>query len=602
MNRRNLLLYGTDELPTPLRRFDCGPLGFMVDGSSIRYVTWRGSEVLRAISFIVRDARWGTYAPAIRDLRTNEAFGSLKIAYRASIDGTEGDFGYDAQIVCSSDGTLTFDCSGASRSGLRTNRTGFVVLHAIEGVAGGRVVVEHASGGHDQTRFPELVSPSQPIFDIRSLTHSSAPGVTVTVTMEGEAYEMEDQRNWTDASFKTYVRPLAKGFPYTIRSGEPVEQRVTVRVVETTRALGTQAERRTTVTIGGQAGTMPEVGLALASWSDLPVIESIYLVGRIDLTTGLSELPTAPDGAVVDLDVVIPGHDPDAELRRLAGLSFTPRRILVVPRRDRQSRPANETPAGDASYAEIVAAARRSFPRSEIGGGTLMNFTEFNRNRPPPGIDFISHSTSAIVHAADDHSVMETHEALASVIATARSIAPGATYRLGPATIGAPRDFYPAPPAANPDNVRKPTAEADPRQRGLFGAAFAIGYAAAAARAGVDALTLGCTSGPAGIADAGRPYPVATAIAWLAELAGRPRLEARAPEGLAVIAGDSVLGPILLLANVTAEPRTFSINASIEHASVLDVRALEQSHRPRDIACDGAVTLDAYAILRATIL
>src|SRR5690606_10860911 len=101
----------------------------------------------------------------------------------------------DAQIVCSSDGTLTFDCSGASRSGLRTNRTGFVVLHAIEGVAGGRVVVEHASGGHDQTRFPELVSPNQPIFDIRSLTHSSAPGVTVTVTMEGEAYEMEDQRN-----------------------------------------------------------------------------------------------------------------------------------------------------------------------------------------------------------------------------------------------------------------------------------------------------------------------------------------------------------------------------------------------------------------------
>ena len=27
--------------------------------------------------------------------------------------------------------------------------------------------------------------------------------------MSGDSFEMEDHRNWTDASFKTYVRPLA---------------------------------------------------------------------------------------------------------------------------------------------------------------------------------------------------------------------------------------------------------------------------------------------------------------------------------------------------------------------------------------------------------
>ena len=45
------------------------------------------------------------------------------------------------------------------------------------------------------------------------------PGVFATVRMEGDAFEMEDHRNWTDASFKTYVRPLALPWPYVLPAG-----------------------------------------------------------------------------------------------------------------------------------------------------------------------------------------------------------------------------------------------------------------------------------------------------------------------------------------------------------------------------------------------
>ncbi len=41
---------------------------------------------------------------------------------------------------------------------------------------------------------------------------------------------MEDQRNWTDASYKTYSTPLALPFPVEIRAGETVEQTVTLWV------------------------------------------------------------------------------------------------------------------------------------------------------------------------------------------------------------------------------------------------------------------------------------------------------------------------------------------------------------------------------------
>jgi len=597
MSTRNLLLYGTIEPPSLLRAFAAGPLQFLLDGGNVRSITWRGREVLRAISFIVRDSRWGTYAPAMSEVELDESTDRITIAYAATIDAAEGDFSFDARIEATADGTLTFEANGRSSRGFTTNRTGFVVLHGAD-VAGADVEVEHASGGRETAAFPTLVDPDQPIFDIRSLIHAPSPGLTVAVTMEGEAYEMEDQRNWTDASYKTYVRPLSKGYPYTIAAAESVTQKVTLKVAETARGTVAATGPSSNLSIGGPAGAMPQIGLALSSWSDRPPITPSYFVGRIDLTDDSVALPVAPDAGPVDLDVLIPGRDPDAELAPLAALPWVPRRVLVVPRRDMSARPANQTPPGEARYEEILAAARRILPQSRVGGGMFVGFPELNRNRPPSGIDFVAHSTSAIVHAADDRSVMETLEALASIIATVRSFAGALPYRLGPATIGAPQGFYSAPSAANPDNIRKTTAHSDPRQRGLFAAAFALGYASEAAAGHVEALTLGCTSGAAGVVGDDDPYPVATAVQWLAAIAGRPRLATTSPDGLAAIAVAGPLGRELLVANLTPAPMTFNL-VGFRRASVLDADALAEGGGPRLMATTGVVTLDSYAIWRA---
>ena len=68
------------------------------------------------------------------------------------------------------------------------------------------------------------------MMDLRALTHEAAPGLRVTCRMEGDTFEMEDQRNWTDASYKTYVRPLALPWPYTLEAGPGLEQAVTLTV------------------------------------------------------------------------------------------------------------------------------------------------------------------------------------------------------------------------------------------------------------------------------------------------------------------------------------------------------------------------------------
>ena len=60
------------------------------------------------------------------------------------------------------------------------------------------------------------------------MTHEPVPGVRATLRMEGDTWETEDHRNWSDASFKTYCRPLALPWPYTIPGGTEIRHTVTL--------------------------------------------------------------------------------------------------------------------------------------------------------------------------------------------------------------------------------------------------------------------------------------------------------------------------------------------------------------------------------------
>ncbi len=97
-----------------------------------------------------------------------------------------------------------------------------MVLHPLDGVVDHPVTIEHTDGSVEESRFPVEVDPACPFQDIRAVTHEIRPGVRLTCRMEGDAFEMEDHRNWLDASFKTYIRPLAKPWPYTMSQGRGV--------------------------------------------------------------------------------------------------------------------------------------------------------------------------------------------------------------------------------------------------------------------------------------------------------------------------------------------------------------------------------------------
>ena len=257
--------------------------------------------------------------------------------------------------------------------------------------------------------------------------------------------------------------------------------------------------------------------------------------------------------------------DLDAELSDIAGMvrqaGLRLDAIAVSPSVDRQSTPPGSAWPACPPLEDIYAAARRAFPGIRLGGGMFSYFTELNRKRVPADrLDFVTHCTCPIVHAADDLSIMQSLEALPFITRSARAIFGTKPYRIGPSTIAMRQNPYGGATKDNPGGQRIAMANRDPRHAGLFAAAWTIGYAArvAAARTGAaDAFELRRPVRRAGgigrTGGARRTRPIFAAVKALCELAGHRGWSKLDDEArVLALAGRAATGDIVMwLANLT---------------------------------------------------
>ena len=590
---------GTEQPDVPGRVLTAGPLSVELDNGNLRYLRVGGVEVLRALAFLVRDENWGTCVPTLSGLAVEQRADGFSVSYRAHCQRAGQALNVDARIEGRSDGGIEFTGAATPATDFLTARTGFVVLHPLKGVAGHPVEVEHTDGSVQTSTFPALVDPVQPFLNIRSLTHQVSPGLKAVVRMLGDTFEMEDHRNWTDASFKTYVRPLALPWPYTLKAGESVRQSVSITLVGAAPKAGQRAKgRAVSVSLGKTTrDKMPAVGLGMpahelgACVAALGLLERAapgWLVCQFDPREkhGLNELRgyhqlCQRTGAQCELEVVVESLDGFgdelagvAALAREAGLALSA--VAVCPVGDLKSvLPGGPRPPAPPLQG-LYRAAREAFPGVRLGGGMFSFFTELNRKRPPAEwLDFVHNGTCPIVHAADDRSVMETHEALPYQVATARSFIGTTAHRIGPSSIGCRDNPHGKTFTPNPNNERICLVRSDPRQRGLFGAAWTLGYVATLAPTGVEAITLGTPTGPLGIIhhageeqlpyyDAGAGavvYPAYHVVAGLARAAGALRVDASSSDDARVrcLAYRARGATLLWLANMTAQDQPVSV-------------------------------------------
>lgn len=228
-SRWRTLHYGTALAEPPITHHEVGALSFNRQAGALRTLCYQGIECVRGIQPVIRDDQWGTQGLATVTEHVISHPGRLQLIHEFKTGERALSGRFEAHIsACAVEVSLTLT---AVRT-LATCRSGLIVLLPLDGVVGRPVQITHSDDTEKASRFPELISPGQPFFDIKRLDYTPLHGPAVRLSFRGEVFEMEDQRNWSDASFKIYSRPLARPTPYVIEAGETVVQELSIQIQE----------------------------------------------------------------------------------------------------------------------------------------------------------------------------------------------------------------------------------------------------------------------------------------------------------------------------------------------------------------------------------
>ncbi len=177
----------------------------------------------------------------------------------------QGDIGFTWHGLITGDasGAIEFSLDGRVDTTFRRNRIGFCILHPAD-AAGAACTLEHPDGSHTVASFPESISPHQPFLNLRAITHEAAPGLRAELRFGGDIFETEDQRNWSDASFKTYSTPLSIPYPVTVQAGDIIRQTVSVKLHGKPQSAPATAASQTHVQVGSMPiGQLPPLGTGI---------------------------------------------------------------------------------------------------------------------------------------------------------------------------------------------------------------------------------------------------------------------------------------------------------------------------------------------------
>jgi hypothetical protein len=560
----------------------------------IRTVRLGEHEIVRAVYAAVRDHNWGTVPGVLRDVVLDAHEDHFDLRFTSDHHQANIHFVWRGQISGSANGEIRFAFEGEALTAFRRNRIGFCVLHPME-VAGLACEVLHTGGATEATTFPLYISPHQPVYDIRALRHEVQPGLVAEVRMEGDTFEMEDQRNWTDASFKTYCTPLGLPFPAEVKVGDRVQQQVIIRLIGPAPSVSVEAPPLTLAVSDGPALRVPPIGIGWTAGTmpsprelaQLAALRPAHLRVEIYPETALETLAGAANAAHA-LDALLEvalhlGEDVEAGLRRIAAAADAERPPVVRWLVFRQGELSTRR--------ETVQAARVALERfgAPVGAGTDAFFTELNRERPPADLlDWVVYSLNPQVHAFDNASMVETLAAQAATVASARQFSGKARIAVTPISLkmrwnpNATSAEPPTPAGALPRQV-------DVRQMSLFGAAWTLGSLKSLILAGADSLTYYEALGSLGVVerDAGSPlpelfpsvaggvHPLYHPLADVLQFGGEALpVASSAPltaDGLALRKDGRVR---LLLANFTAQSQTLTVTGV---SGAFTVRALDET-------------------------
>jgi len=512
---QNVLLSGAERVPAPDKSLRAGPLRLIFRDGVFRYIKLQEREIVRAVYFALRDENWRTVPGVLSNLYIQTAPASFKIGYDCVHQEQGIDFRWKAEVTGSTDGTIEWRMEGRAFTSFQKNRIGICVLHPLAESIGKSCEITHADGTIEHSCFPVGVAPHQPFMDVAAMSFRVNSGLDAELSFAGDVFETEDQRNWTDASFKTYSTPLSLPYPVTIQKGTVVSQTFTLKLRGTlpTVAIEPPQDAEVAITLHPEMRTkLPRIGFKFAGSRRRLSEAGVHRFKELrcdhlsaDLHPGVAaseeEFWNAAEEARhlnLPLEVALAATSESAELKRILKEIVNRKVGICSWLADAQI----QLPARIAELRELEAIA-------PVVLGAAGNFAELNRNRPSiPALAGVWFSLCPQIHATDDTTLIENLAAQPSVLTSIRAWNGQAPITVSPVSL---KTRFPGSldGESSPGGNDRLPEDVDQRQASMLGAGWTLGTLKHLAEGGVASVTCYETAGWRGImeAEAGSPSP-----------------------------------------------------------------------------------------------
>ena len=503
----------------------CGGFRALFSGGSVRNLTWMGNPLVQAMYLTVRDRFWHEVDPSDYTYQYHEDGLEASISLWTTYQRGEIDLTCWARVRMRSTGEFSFASRFISGRQFLRNRLGICALLDMD-LAGLPIRVTDESGPRD-CRLPLDIHPLPVVTNVKRLSWSPRPLLGVTLDCDGELFEMEDQRNWTDPSFKLYPTPLSLPRPVLVGDGEVIVQRIGLKVEE----LGSAGWRRRTgstdsmhdIDLEGGFHRLPSIGALLPHSANLDqesqTVPDETQLGHVLVETAMSGLADALDhlsrwhlhssGSLI-LNILTDFGAADAAI---LGANAEALRALGIDMIGLYDSSSGSTKV-DGLEGWLSAAGMR--PDIRICGGTLGHYAQWNRGDfHSPRLQCTSYGICPQVHARDLAALRGAIRGVRATVQDCRHKFGASSLHLGP--VGLHPRFNADFPigASNPLRGR-----ADPLQSSTLLAVWSLGVIAAALTPPVEWITLFEVSGARGISMDGDLFPVGRFLARLAGFRG----------------------------------------------------------------------------------
>lgn len=505
-----------------------GPIRLWYDRGFLRYLCYGNAEILRMIYFALRDENWTTYKPIIENEKLDVQSDHFNIHYDCyhEADG-QRNFHWQVNIQGQTDGSISFEIQGKALAEVIRNRAGFCILHPIDGLAGEPCTTFHPEGKVEHNVFPLHIEPTDP-FKLMEGMQWNIDGYTYTLKFEGDLFETEDQRNWMDASYKTFCTPLSIPFPVTLKAGNTVHQKVFFKPLNQLEVIPDPVNE-IIISSSYEPVYSPKIGLdgstdvQLLNEKSIEHLKNLFLDHiRVDINLENSDWKLSAANAYQTAEIINSGiyvalhltHDFQKQIEGFTSWSqeqpIQPAYLLLL--NDGKKVTSTEV-------LNEVQKVKTFFPTSRIGASTNFGFTEINRNRfDSTDLDFIAFSANPQMHASDDLTIIENIATQEEMMHSAKLYyGESKGVHISPLTWKMRLN----PAATNPKKKSTGSENPDVRFYSPIAAAFTLGSLNALSKGGCKAVTLFQTAGNQGIlSPEGDPYPIYQALELWNKISG----------------------------------------------------------------------------------